>query len=429
MNRQEFDRIYVQNQTHEYPNRTVESALKCIKAPEQRNQVIEIADKRIRLSRRQAMEDVQVFFDCLKRCYSGYDFFFSDEHCERIQAKLEKKLQQKLFGIKNSKLCSWICEELKDQINDSHFTVYVCGREWRFVKKHIAYVTDLVVRKTKEELYEVIRGNDSFPQGYQFGEKDLEQYLLPTMIVGEGIKKQDKCYLLGKYTTDEISGIEIAGKWVQTHRIRSDKPVESGEQRLIYKENYVIVNHKTYNMPYDEELTWEYREEGVKCSKEKCVILNLTENGGGSSVYATSFYDGLCGLNDTFFIEAALPNPWELKDSVKRYEVETMENNNFQGSYDGTLYVVMNKTTASSAEMGVSPALHRKNSVLVGGGTYGCSTFGQCLFYQLPNSGIAFSYGIKAFFHESFEEGKGFLPDYWIDDEDPVSVVEQYIAQ
>ena len=116
-------------------------------------------------------------------------------------------------------------------------------------------------------------------------------------------------------------------------------------------------------------------------------------------------------------------------DGVKNYSVETMENNDFQGTYEGTLYVVMNKATASSAEMGVSPALHMKNSVLVGSGTYGCSTFGQCLLYQLPHSGIVFSYGIKAFFHDSFEEGKGFLPDYWIDDEDPVSVVEQYIAQ
>ena len=42
---------------------------------------------------------------------------------------------------------------------------------------------------------------------------------------------------------------------------------------------------------------------------------------------------------------------------------------------------------------------------------------------------LVFSYGLKAFFHDSFEEGKGFVPDYWIDDEDPVSDVEQYIAQ
>ena len=89
----------------------------------------------------------------------------------------------------------------------------------------------------------------------------------------------------------------------------------------------------------------------------------------------------------------------------------------------------MNKATASSAEMGVSQALHMKNSVLVGGGTYGRGTFGECLFYQLPHSNITFACGIKAFYHESFEEGRGFVPDYWIDAENPVSVVEQYIAQ
>ena len=68
-------------------------------------------------------------------------------------------------------------------------------------------------------------------------------------------------------------------------------------------------------------------------------------------------------------------------------------------------------------------------TLLVGSGTFGCCTFGDCLLYQLPNSGIVFSYGFKVFFHDAFEEGKGFLPDYWIDDEDPVSVARQYIAQ
>ena len=55
--------------------------------------------------------------------------------------------------------------------------------------------------------------------------------------------------------------------------------------------------------------------------------------------------------------------------------------------------------------------------------------FPYCPLYQLPNSKILFSFGCKVFFHEAFEEGEGFLPDYWIDDENPVKVVERYIMQ
>ena len=35
---------------------------------------------------------------------------------------------------------------------------------------------------------------------------------MPTLIVGEGIQKEDTYYLLGKYSNQEITAIEIAGK-------------------------------------------------------------------------------------------------------------------------------------------------------------------------------------------------------------------------
>lgn len=427
---QDFDRIYVHYQPHVYPQKTVESALKCIKAPEQRKQVYEFANKCRRISRRQAISDISLFFDCLKRCYSGYDFFFTDDCCEKIHYSIDRKIRRKLFGVKNLTLCNWIYEALKDIVNDSHFGISVCGWEWRFYKQYIAYVTDLIVRKTPEGCYEVIRGNDTFKEGHLFSVNDLRDYLLPTLIVREDINKQDKCFLLGKYTQEETAGIEVAGKWVQTHRIRADRAKKSDEERFVQKGNCVILNHKTYDMPYDEELCKEYYDEGVKCSKEDNIILNLTGNSGGKSVFATSFYDGLCGLDDTYFWMAKLPFPWELQHGVKSYSIEMRENDyDTPRTFDGTVYVVMNKDTGSSTEMGVSPALHLQNSVLVGSGTFGCCTFGDCLLYQLPCSGIAFSYGHKVFYHDSFEEGKGFVPDYWIDDEDPVSVVEKYIAQ
>jgi hypothetical protein len=47
----------------------------------------------------------------------------------------------------------------------------------------------------------------------------------------------------------------------------------------------------------------------------------------------------------------------------------------------------------------------------------------------LPHSKICFRYGNRLFYYENFEEGKGFLPDYWIDDKDPVGVVEAYIKR
>ena len=95
--------------------------------------------------------------------------------------------------------------------------------------------------------------------------------------------------------------------------------------------------------------------------------------------------------------------------------------------YNGKLFVVTNKRVASSAEMAVSPAFNIKNAILVGSATSGCSNFGECLMFQLLHSGIMLFCGHKVFYHDKFDEGKGFLPDYWIDDENPLAVVEEYI--
>ena len=47
---------------------------------------------------------------------------------------------------------------LRDIITDSHFLIYASGIERNFARKHIAYVTDIVVRECVEG-YVVVKGN------------------------------------------------------------------------------------------------------------------------------------------------------------------------------------------------------------------------------------------------------------------------------
>jgi len=67
--------------------------------------------------------------------------------------------------------------------------------------------------------------------------------------------------------------------------------------------------------------------------------------------------------------------------------------------------------------------------VRTGSASLGCCTFGNCAYFRLPNSKILFRCGHRLFYHEKFEEGKGFLPEYWIDDADPLGVVEEYVRR
>ena len=54
------------------------------------------------------------------------------------------------------------------------------------------------------------------------------------------------------------------------------------------------------------------------------------------------------------------------------------------------------------------------------------SLFGDIKSYLLPRSKIYISIPFKVFF-EGKEEGKGFLPDYWIDSKNPTKYLEKWL--
>ena len=234
------------------------------------------------------MLDVIDFFNCLKRCYSGYDYFLSDEKSDDIQRAVIKKIRFRIGRISNRKLSWLLYKALKDILADSHFWIYVSNREYHFHKKYIAYVTDIVVRKA-DKGYEVINGNPFFEKGSVLTASDTEKYLMPTIYIADHIGRNDRCYLLGSYSDTEIKEIVISGRSVAAHRILSDQATQNGEDRLVHKNGYVVANHASYDLPWDESLMKEYYNDGVCCSKADNVILNLAGNPGGSSAYPDHF--------------------------------------------------------------------------------------------------------------------------------------------
>lgn len=117
-------------------------------------------------------------------------------------------------------------------------------------------------------------------------------------------------------------------------------------------------------------------------------------------------------MSDNGFSEAVMTVPDEMDDCTHNYKlgISTPHDEN-ESTYKGNLYVVMNKATGSAAENAVSSAFNIKNTTVVGSGSFCYSSFGECLLYQLPNSGIMFYCGHKLFHYDRFDEGKGFLPD------------------
>ena len=427
MDRNKFEEIYVNYGERKYPIETVRSVKNCYIANEQRELAIKAASEKIRLIKQDAIADVVDFFNCLKRCYSGYDYFFTDEMCDKIQKTIIRQIKIWPGKISNRRLQFYIFRELASIINDCHFELYVCNQTRFLQKQYIAYVADILLCKEANG-YHVVTGNADFTQGQFLKEEEVKDFLLPTLYLGEGSSLDKEYYLLGIYSDNKVKDITLYGKRIKLHRILSDKVVQTAESNVISEDGYVKVNHSTYVMPWDEELLQEYYEDGCRCSKQDAVILNLAGNRGGSSSYPQRFFEGLIGSGENGFSGAYLPNPADVCDELKKYELDFADRS-VSSSYKGKLYVVMNNETASSAEMGVSSAFYVKNVVCVGSGTLGCSTFGNCVMFQLQRSKILFRFGHRLFYHDGFDEGKGFVPDYWIDDENPVEVVEKWIRR
>jgi hypothetical protein len=71
-----------------------------------------------------------------------------------------------------------------------------------------------------------------------------------------------------------------------------------------------------------------------------------------------------------------------------------------------------------------------EHAVTLGENSAGMCSFGECLVYDLPNSKLSFQCGNKLICDERGEmhEGKGFFPDYWFDDPDPLSVIVKNVG-
>ena len=85
-----------------------------------------------------------------------------------------------------------------------------------------------------------------------------------------------------------------------------------------------------------------------------------------------------------------------------------------------------NKMTASSGEAAIAHAHSCRNVVFVGSASAGVGLFGDIKSYLLTRSKIYISIPYKVFY-EGKEEGKGFLPNYWIDSKNPTKYLEKWL--
>lgn len=93
------------------------------------------------------------------------------------------------------------------------------------------------------------------------------------------------------------------------------------------------------------------------------------------------------------------------------------------------LVALVDSGCGSACESFVSHVRQLDGAVVVGENTGGIGAFGEVLVYRLPKSGLGMTAGMK-YFHDldptrAVPEGRGHLPDYWIDIDAPPALTER----
>lgn len=253
---------------------------------------------------------------------------------------------------------------------------------------------------------------------------DIQGDLFPTLVPGH----QNECYLIGRYAIKDPCYIEISGYHCKTHLLRSSylDSHSSNLYQLNEKSTHAIFTNTSYQI-YKETEKHEsnFFHTGMLCARKNLIIWDLSGNHGGNSKYPAAFLRGLNGYVQCEMDTAILHSPVVgNSDTDKYYDFHKAPALDLtRATYDGTLYIVMNKQTGSSAENAITFSQSCKNTITIGSPSAGVGLFGEVRPYRLTNSGIFVLLPYKLFYEDDFEIGKGKYPDYWIDNENPVEYI------
>lgn len=407
MNKEDFKRLYINSRGWEIPSED----LRILDAFYIKEEDDEKFTPKERLTNEQLRYELRNIFVLLKYNYSGYDYYNQNQEIIKIKEDLEKEIIKYPDGLETSAFLELVAKKLNVIIKDNHFSFRYNEQTYRMGISVAPYFTDVVV-KGSDDGYEVINNNDYFPVGY------IIKNILPSNLFKTLPDGDVERYLIGilQDSNKEILSLNIAGKDLPLHLSRSATRRYGRENTLT---SYSSFSFLQLNLCHYDDLN-VYYEYGKKLREGDNAIISVVGNPGGSSYVPEKIFEGLkgngfwdvCGTNLNLFQRSRIPFRCHCNYGMRPKPI-------LNDTYDKTIYVIMNKQTASAGESLVSMSNEAKKVIKVGTNTLGCGMFGEVLCYVLPQSHAYINIPYKTFFMEGFVEGVGFMPDYWLDDADP----------
>lgn len=331
-----------------------------------------------------------------------------------------------------SDFCRKIHKSLDIGIVDNHlsFASPITGL-LRFSKQYSAYFADLLVEQQGEDFVII----DSKTEAVSAGERISDHSCLYPTLAPKGAKR----YLVGCRSYTQVPEMEIlvnkTVRKIPVHRCRANAKTEDFDVCLSPKQvqgiNILRSNCCDYVGGLSEET--DYEGIGQRYGKTNVLVLNYLSNEGGYNRITREFLKGLNGYVHCQEYSMKLISPVTEKRDCNREWVRLSETAPYErekGSYQGTVYMLVNSNTASAGETAVLYGRSLKDFVLIGENTMGCNTFGNVASYQLTHSQIVCRIPNVINLcenHDDCEEGKGFTPDYWVDSFDVEGKVIEWL--
>ena len=372
----------------------------------------------------QMKAELRNIFVLLKHNYAGWEWFNKNNNLEKIEEELKEIVNSNSNPIKTVDFFKLIMDYLHKEIKDNHFSLIINDKIFRLDYMIAPYFTDIIVKENNGK-YIVFNDNKYFPRNYLIKD-DITNYLFKTLP-----DNNNEIYLLGilQDMNSINNSIVIDEKNIPLHLSKSLKIKTKHKNEISKYEDFNYLN--LYKCYVDDELNFKkYFEIEEELKEKNKAVISVVNNPGGSSIVCSQIISGL-NNNGNWNVNCSTLNIYQESGiPIKYYTYYSSESaDNCANEYEKELYILMNKYTASAGESLVAMSNNIKKVIKVGTNTMGCGYFGETKCYVLPQTHATIILPYKAFYMDGFEEGIGYLPDYWMDDENMIETFKEWLTK
>jgi hypothetical protein len=356
------------------------------------------------------------------------------------------------------------------ELNDGHSKLEGF-KTTEFAKSKHAYFADIVLEKQNNTCRVIQSKQPEIKPGmiYSGSIENLFLTLSP---------KNKEHYLLGALSFSEVESLNLCfdgkDRNVKLHRCKistvskSDNVFESEQ-----KGNITYVRVSKLDEKYQNTLK-KFAEIGCDLKNKELIIFNLANVDGGNAIYPRLFIENLNtnargfdymavlhspSVNQAYmpgknlWMSTFLPKEWlaanveveklprdiaqiilEVRDENKKLRTnpsinwEVVKNEIPEtGSYQGRFITIINSKVGSAAINATAFTKSIPNNIIIGENTSGGFTFGEVVYYCLKHSKLKLKLPTKILINRSFNYEQGFLPDYWLDSNNPEKEITMWL--